>query len=115
MPRFIFFCRESFITKQSWSDWLHTNIVLFLDTIVLVLGAPVVVGLLIFHTYLMFTGQTTWEAASRERITYLKYLDEQYHPFDEGTFKNIFNFLCYYKVRRWENLYAQKAKFKEDV
>ena len=63
----------------------------------------------------MFTGQTTWEAASRERITYLKYLDEQYHPFDEGTFKNIFNFLCYYKVRRWENLYAQKAKFKEDV
>lgn len=106
---------ESFITKQSWSDWIHTNIVLFLDTVVLVLGGPVVVGLLIFHTYLMFTGQTTWEAASRERITYLKYLDDQYHPFDEGVFKNIFNFLCYYKVRRWENLYAQKAKFKEDV
>lgn len=104
---------ESFVTEKTWSDWFHTNIVLFLDTIVLVLSGPVVVGLLAFHTYLMFSGLTTWEAASRERITYLKYLDDDYNPFDEGCFKNIYYFMCVRKIQSWENLYAKRAKFKE--
>lgn len=109
----ILFYRESFITEKTWTDWFHTNIVLFLDTVVLVMTGPVVVGLLAFHTYLMTNGLTTWEAASRERITYLKYLDDDYNPFDEGCLKNIYNFLCVRKIQRWENLYAKRAKFKD--
>ncbi|WAR30690.1 ZD12A-like protein [Mya arenaria] len=104
---------ESFITKRTWAEWFHTNIVLFLIIAVLVISGPVVVGLLAFHTYLMLNGQTTWEASSRERITYLKYLDNEYNPFDEGCLLNSYYFMCFYKVRRWETLYAQRAKFKD--
>jgi len=60
----------------------------------------------------MLNGLTTWEAASRERITYLKYLDSEYNPFDEGCITNTYYFMCFCRVRKWEMLYAQKAKFK---
>ncbi|XP_053380620.1 palmitoyltransferase ZDHHC12-B-like [Mercenaria mercenaria] len=104
---------ESFITENTWADWFHTNLVLFLDTVVLVISGPVVVGLLVFHTYLMAYGLTTWEVASRERITYLKYLDDEYNPFDQGCCKNIYYFMCIRKVQKWETLYAKRAKFKD--
>ena len=65
-------------------------------------------GLCGFHSYLMFKGQTTWETVSREKITYLKYLDEDFNPFDEGCFMNMYNFLTM-KVRRWEVVYEKRA------
>ncbi|KAH3791383.1 hypothetical protein DPMN_144868 [Dreissena polymorpha] len=102
---------DSFVTKKSWTEWFHTNLVLFLLAIILVISGPVVLGLLAFHTYLMINGQTTWEASSRERITYLKYLENEFNPFDEGCLSNIYYFMCFHKVRRWEQVYAQKAKF----
>ena len=114
MSCFILFSfRESFVTENTWTAWFHTNIVLFIDTVVLVLGGLVVVGLLVFHTYLMTNGLTTWEAASRERITYLKYLDDEYNPFDQGCCKNIYYFMCVRDVQKWENLYAKRARLKD--
>lgn len=95
------------------ADWFHTNLVLFLDTAVLVFCGPIVIGMLCFHTHLMLNGITTWETASRERITYLKYLDEDYNPFDEGCLTNVWNFMFSYTYRRWETLYAKRAKFKD--
>ncbi|KAL4219218.1 DHHC palmitoyltransferase [Mactra antiquata] len=104
---------ESFVTKKTWTEWFHVNIVLFLDTVVLVIGTPVVCGLLIFHTYLMMNGLTTWEAASRERITYLKYLDDDYNPFNEGCCINMYHFHCRQKIQEWETMYSKKAKLKQ--
>lgn len=104
---------ESFITKKTWTEWFHSNIALFFVTVVLVLSGPVVAGLFIFHSYLVLSGLTTWEASSRERITYLKYLDDDYNPFDEGCLKNIYYFMCSRSVRKWESLYAQKARYKD--
>ncbi|XP_064616630.1 palmitoyltransferase ZDHHC12-B-like [Liolophura sinensis] len=98
--------------QVEWGEWFHDNMLFILDMIVLLIGGFVVTGLLAFHTYLMSRGVTTWESVSRERITYLKYLDEDYNPFDEGIIKNIYNFLCTHNIRRWELIYSKKAEVK---
>ena len=95
-----------------------SNIVLLIDILVLVIGGFSGVGLFCFHSYLMIQGLTTWEVASRERITYLKYLDDDFNPFDEGCFRNIYYFLTNVKVKRWEVTYKKKAnirKCKKDI
>jgi len=61
----------------------------------------------------MINGFTTWETASRERITYLKYLKSEYNPFDEGCLTNVKTFMFTYTTRRWERIYTKKAKFKD--
>ncbi|CAG5119779.1 unnamed protein product, partial [Candidula unifasciata] len=101
---------NAFEFKLFWSDWLETNAILFIDLFILCFGGLIVVGLLGFHSYLMLKGLTTWEAASRERITYLKYLDEDYNPFNEGVCRNLYQFLCACDLRKWERVYAHKAK-----
>jgi len=109
----LYISRDSFATKSTWTDWFHANLVLFLNIVVLVLSGPVVLGLFVFHTYLMGTGLSTWEVASRDRITYLKYLTDDHNPFDEGCVKNVYHFMCWCKIRKWETMYTQKAKFKD--
>lgn len=106
---------ESFISKETWTNWFHANLVLFFDIVVLVLSGPVVIGLLVFHTYLMISGLSTWEAASRERITYLKYLKEDCNPFDDGCCRNIYSFFCVFQIKRWETIYVKNAQFKDDI
>ncbi|KAK7455065.1 hypothetical protein BaRGS_00039536 [Batillaria attramentaria] len=98
-----------------WGTWLRSNILLLIDILILVIGGFVVIGLLGFHTFLMLRGLTTWEAASRERITYLKYLDEDYNPFNEGLCKNMFYFLCSCRSRKWEGVYATHAHMDSSV
>ncbi|XP_050419208.1 palmitoyltransferase ZDHHC12-B [Patella vulgata] len=98
---------------DKWSDWLNSNFIFFFDILILFFGGFVVLGLLFFHSYLMIKGMTTWEAASRERITYLKYLDDEYNPFDEGLCKNMYYFLCGCQVRDWETIYSKKANVKD--
>ncbi|XP_005112845.2 probable palmitoyltransferase ZDHHC12 [Aplysia californica] len=101
---------NAFVFRMLWSDWMEANAILFIDLFILLLGGMLVCGLFSFHSYLMFKGLTTWEAASRERITYLKYLDEDYNPFNEGVCRNLRQFLCVCRLRRWEKVYARKAK-----
>ncbi|XP_059153590.1 palmitoyltransferase ZDHHC12-B-like isoform X2 [Physella acuta] len=101
---------NAFEFRLFWSDWIETNAILFIDVFILFIGGMVVMGLLGFHSYLMFKGLTTWEAASRERITYLKYLDEDYNPFNEGLCRNLYQFLFACRFRKWEKVYAQKAR-----
>ncbi|ESO98929.1 hypothetical protein LOTGIDRAFT_66461, partial [Lottia gigantea] len=104
---------EGIQNEVHWSDWFHQNFVFMIDIIILIFGGLVVFGLLFFHSYLMCRGMTTWEAASRERITYLKYLDDEYNPFDEGLCKNMYYFLCGCHVRDWETIYTNKANVKD--
>lgn len=86
-----------------------------INILIEVAGGFIVVGLLSFHTFLMLRGLTTWEAASRERITYLKYLDENYNPFNEGLCKNTFYFLCSFHSRKWEGVYTKHAQINSSV
>ncbi|KAK0042321.1 palmitoyltransferase ZDHHC12 isoform X1 [Biomphalaria pfeifferi] len=101
---------NTFEYRILWSDWIEVNAILFIDIFILFIGGLVVMGLLGFHSYLMFKGLTTWEAASRERITYLKYLDEDYNPFNEGLCRNLYHFLFACHLRKWEKVYARKAQ-----
>ena len=39
--------------------------------------------LLVFHTYLVASGQTTWEVSRERSISYLRNLPRGSHPFDE--------------------------------
>lgn len=107
--------RNGITYKLDWEEWLKTNILLMIDLLILFIGGFVVIGLLGFHTFLMAQGLTTWEAASRERITYLKYLDENYNPFNEGACKNTFYFLCSCTSRRWEGVYSKQAEIDNSV
>lgn len=100
----------AFKYERHWGAWFESNIFYLIDLLILICGGFTVLGLLGFHTYLLVKGLTTWEAVSRERITYLKYLDDDYNPFDEGLFGNIYYFLCLCKIRRWEVLYEKKAQ-----
>lgn len=104
---------RAFDRENEWEGWFHNNAVLFIDIMVLVLGGFSVFGLLAFHSYLMVRNMTTWECAAREKITYLKYLDDDYNPFDQGCFHNMYCFLCRTRSRRWEVLYEKKTEMRK--
>ncbi|XP_060066115.1 palmitoyltransferase ZDHHC12-B-like [Ylistrum balloti] len=104
---------KAFDHADGWEGWFNNNALLFIDTMVLISGGFTVIGLLGFHSYLMVKNMTTWECAAREKITYLKYLDEDYNPFDQGCFHNIYCFLCRAKSRRWEVLYEKKTEMRK--
>ncbi|KAL8606396.1 hypothetical protein ACOMHN_060301 [Nucella lapillus] len=111
-----FFIAWNGMTHQLlWGEWIKANVLLFVDLAVLLVGGFVVVGLLGFHTFLMMRGLTTWEAVSRERITYLRYLDEDYNPFNEGVCPNMYHFLCSCRNRKWEGVYATQAQINSSV
>lgn len=55
-------------------------------------------GLLVFHLYMIFSNQTTWEWISRDRIYYLSDIDEEILPFDRGCYRNGVEF--FFKMKR---------------
>ena len=79
--------------------------VVFLCLLVVFVAAIVCGLLLLYHSYLMLTGQTTWEQASHYRIPYLK--DDLSNPFDEGCCCNTVHFICPWGVRDWEVVYSR--------
>ena len=42
-----------------------------------------------YHTYLIFSNQTTWEFTRRSQISYLKIYPRGYLPFDKGLLNNL--------------------------
>ena len=44
--------------------------------------------LFVFHSYLLLSGQTTWEVSSEQRVTYLRDLPRGSKPFDDGAIEN---------------------------
>ncbi|KAJ7568521.1 hypothetical protein O6H91_01G036100 [Diphasiastrum complanatum] len=50
--------------------------------------------LLIFHSYLVATNQTTYEKTRRRRIPYLRALPANAYPFSKGFRRNIYEFCC---------------------
>ena len=57
--------------------------------------------LLVFHTYLVANGQTTWEVSRERGISYLRNLPRGSKPFDDGVRENIRRVCCATGVRRW--------------
>jgi len=60
-------------------------------------------ALLLFHTMLILTNQTTWEFTRKDTLSYLRMYPKSYHPFSKGTFGNIkMIFFHGNKIRQWE-------------
>lgn len=74
-------------------QWFQTNILLFVTLLTTFISTIAVGILFLYHSYLMLTGQTTWEQASRYRIYYLKDLPDLENPFNEGYFRNVLAFM----------------------
>lgn len=93
-------------------SWLRLNLLVFLSLLVVFMSAIIVGLLFLYHSYLMVSGQTTWEQASRHRIDYLKDLQDMSNPFDEGCCCNIarFVFSCCSWFRDWEQVYDARTK-----
>lgn len=51
-------------------------------------------GLWLYHAYLACTNQTTYEAAFRGRVPYLKNVPEHTWPFSHGVAANLRQFFC---------------------
>lgn len=96
-----------------WSEWLKTNAILLLDLCITVTVTVILTILGGLHTYLMAINSTTWEMISRERISYLKNLEDDINPFHEGYFCNIYRFLFSKSHRSWEGIYKRNARSKD--
>ena len=97
------------VKKETWSEWIHVNMLFVFDLHVLSVAFVLCFILFLIHCYLIITNQTTWEKASRKRITYFQVFgdEEKYNPFNEGYLKNVSLFLCYFKEIKWEIPYKQ--------
>jgi len=52
--------------------------------------------MLVYHTFLIGTNQTTWECERSDSITYLQiYPKNERRPFSEGIAKNLARVLCH--------------------
>ncbi|OAY70620.1 Protein S-acyltransferase 10 [Ananas comosus] len=50
--------------------------------------------LLLFHSYLALTNQTTYELARRKRVLYLRGVPDRVYPFSKGICRNLYTFCC---------------------
>ena len=101
--------RSAVFISGDTMDWLRVNLLVLLSLLVVFLGAIVTGLLFLYHSYLMFSGQTTWEQASRYRIPYLRDLESLSNPFDEGCCCNMARFVCP-PSRDWEQVYIRKTR-----
>lgn len=94
---------------MSLEHWVKANALDLICFFVVTVATVGTIMLLVYHTYLMLTGQTTWEQVSRHRIMYLKDLEVLTNPFDEGCCKNLSVFLCNCRHvgRNWETIYSK--------
>lgn len=100
-------CRSGISLKGS--EWFQTNLLLFISLLVTFISTIIVGLLFLYHSYLMLTGQTTWEQASRYRIHYLKDLPDLSNPFNEGCVCNTLRFIFQARLRDWETLYLTRT------
>ncbi|KAJ3672362.1 hypothetical protein LUZ60_007083 [Juncus effusus] len=79
-------------------------IIIIMMFVILSISLILLVALLIFHTYLILTNQTTYEFTRRRRIFYFRGIPEKVHPFSKGMCKNLSSVCCstesVYKLER---------------
>ena len=99
-------CRSGIFVRGV--DWIQDNLHLFLMLALSFISVTIVGLLFLYHSYLMLTGQTTWEQASRHKIHYLKDLPNLSNPFNEGCICNTLRFTLYARLRDWDTLYQTR-------
>ncbi|GAB4847599.1 hypothetical protein Ancab_026661 [Ancistrocladus abbreviatus] len=70
--------------------WMDAILIVLLIT--LSISLIFLVLLLLFHTYLVLTNQTTYELVRRRRIQYMRGIPERVYPFSKGVGRNLYNF-----------------------
>ena len=81
----------------------HVQTVFVIFIILLFLFTIFTVILGVYHFYLIISGQTTWEHASRSNITYMKPYPVGVLPFYESMRENLWQVFCHGgKVREWQ-------------
>ncbi|KAJ8504650.1 hypothetical protein OPV22_005536 [Ensete ventricosum] len=83
----------TFLRSKLMKTWWKVLIAIVLLT-ALVFSLIFLLVLLLFHSYLMITNQTTYEMARRRRILYLWGIPKKVHPFSRGICKNLYTFCC---------------------
>jgi palmitoyltransferase len=70
--------------------------------------------LLVYHTFLIMTNQTTWEHSRRRQISYMRIYPRVVFPFDYGIINNVKMILCHKgKVRDWTLRHPQLLKTRD--
>ncbi|CAL9161801.1 unnamed protein product [Musa hybrid cultivar] len=83
----------TFLRSKLMKTWWKDLIAIVLLT-ALVFSLIFLLVLLLFHSYLMITNQTTYEMARRRRILYLRGIPKKVHPFSRGICKNLYTSCC---------------------
>lgn len=85
----------SCLTEQSSITlWFQVNALPLVALLVIIGFTVVPLGLLVLHTFLALTAQTTWEMMSRKKISYLKDFPAWAYPFSQGVMRNLRVFCC---------------------
>jgi len=90
-------CLSTFVyaNTKAWArDWFVWNLP-SMAAFLLCLGFAMLLGsLLFFHTYLILTGQTSWEVWRREAASYMKDVPPEVFPFSQGWRANLDMVFC---------------------
>lgn len=78
--------------RERVASWMYPLMMVVLIPLVFLLFF--VGGLLVFHTYLISTNQTTFEVAARWKVDYLKDLPGHANPFSRGCAWNMWDAFC---------------------
>ena len=94
-------------------DWNHISSV-WLAFLTLICIFILFTGMLMmYHTFLLVSGQTTWEHARKHSITYLKIYPTGIMPFYEGMLGNVKRAFCHgNQCHDWE--LAQPNEIREN-
>jgi palmitoyltransferase len=79
-------------------------LIILLNFIVFIVSfgfGALVIGLGVFHVYIITIGTTTWEIIRRRSISYLKPYPYNFHPFSKSCFQNWLDCACAYKLTVW--------------
>uniref|UniRef100_A0A803NLU1 S-acyltransferase n=1 Tax=Cannabis sativa TaxID=3483 RepID=A0A803NLU1_CANSA len=79
----------TFLKADIARAWWKVGLVILL-LIILSISLIFLFLLLVFHSYLIMTNQTTFELVRRRRIPYLRGVAGRVHPFSDGVCRNIF-------------------------
>ncbi|KAL8143226.1 hypothetical protein V2J09_016258 [Rumex salicifolius] len=87
-----YICEET--TLCLWTLILLMDVIMIPLLVMLSISMIFLALLLLFHSYLLLTNQTTYELVRRKRIGYMRGVPESVKPFNEGICRNLYNLCC---------------------
>ena len=90
-------------TLTNWF-WFHKYLIL--SMLILSVCTPTAIAIVLFHNYLVISGQTTYEFVKHSKIPYLQSFPNGVSPFNRGVLMNYYLMLIRWRPTLWESLYA---------